>query len=283
MPQHRPNYRRILLLSLGLALAIAIGLRIWWKSTPAVTIGVEGQRIVEFAGPELRAVPFTFGDPIALRIASVVPTAKGRRYDLRYMAYGPGEFDLAEYLVDASNTRPADLKKLAVKIDSILPKDHAGELFDTPTSQIDLHSSYKTWMGLVWLAWAALLVPLWAYGRKHRPKAAKVRPAPTVPERLRSLLERAQRTNLNVEEQADLEKLLLAFWAQRLGVSSERLEDALEDVRKHPAAGKQVQRLETWLHSRQPQTGSNVARELLGELAREWSPSTSPNAVGARS
>jgi hypothetical protein len=280
MANPRPNYRRTILLTLGLALAVAIGLRLWWKSSPAVTIGVEGVRVVEIAGPELHAVPFTFGDPIALRIASTQPIAKGHRYDLRYMAYGPGEFDLADYLVDITDKRPADLKKLAVKVDSILPEDHAGELFNTPTSPIDLHSSYSAWMWLLWGTWLALLVPLYAYGRKHKPKAVKVRPAPTIPQRLRTLLERAQRTNLTVEEQADVEKLLLAFWAARLGVSRGRLEDALEDVRKHPAAGKQVQRLERWLHSRDPQTGSTVARELLGELAGEWN--TSPSAVGGR-
>jgi hypothetical protein len=235
-----------------------------------VTIGIEGRRSVEIAGPRLEAVPFTFADPLAVRIAEAKPTAAGFRYDLRYMAYGPGEFDLGDYLVDETNRRPPELAKMPVAVASILPEDHHGELFDSPTLPIDLQTRYWTWMWLTWGAWAVLLLPLVAYGRHRRRQEAPPPPQPTVAERLRSLLELAEGTDLSVQQQADLEKLLLAFWARRLGLTAERLADALEQLRQHPTASTQVQRLERWLHSRTPDARTAVARELLNQLSTEW-------------
>ena len=67
-----------------------------WQRTSAVTVGVEGQRTIEIAGPKLIAAPFTPGDALSVRIASVEPTPDGFRYDLRYMAFGQGEHDICK-------------------------------------------------------------------------------------------------------------------------------------------------------------------------------------------
>lgn len=259
-----------------MAIALVVAWR-WWPVKDDVTIGVEGRRSVEFVGSRLAAVPFTFADPLAVRIAATEPTAAGYRYDVRYMAYGPGEFDLADYLVDETNQRPAGLAKMTVSVASNLPRDHAGELFDSQTSPIDLHSHYWLWMCLMWGAWAVLLLPLVVNGRQRRRRAAPRPPEPTVAERLRRLLEFAEVANLSAEQQADMEKLLLAYWAGRLSLSTDSLADALDELRRHPAAGTQVQQLERLLHSRTPGARPAVARELLDQLSAEW------NSPGSRS
>src|SRR5436190_24136858 len=84
-------------------LAVAV---VWWRGGSMVTIGVEGRRVIEIAGPEMHAAPFTPGDALSVRIAGVERTEKGLRYDLRFIAYGPGEHDLAGSLFLADRARP---------------------------------------------------------------------------------------------------------------------------------------------------------------------------------
>jgi hypothetical protein len=91
-------------------------------------------------------------------------------------------------------------------------------------------------------------------------------PQPTIPERLRSLLELATHSPLTVAQQTDVEKLLLTFWFQRLRLPHERLAETLDELRKHPSAGEQVSRVERWLHSREAHGNGSVARELLASL-----------------
>ena len=63
-----------------------------------------------------------------------------------------------------------------------------------------------------------------------------------------------------------VKKLWLTHWAERLHLSTDRLEDTLAQLRQHPAAGRQVHRLEIWLHSRERASNGHFARELLTEL-----------------
>lgn len=250
-----------------LAVAALVGLYFWLRE-PAVTIGVEGRRVVEIAGPLLRAAPFTPGDAVSLRIAEAVPTDRGHRYDLRYIAYGPGEHDLAKHLQRDDGEAAANLPTLAIDVASILPAKHGGELFDAPGGPIDLHSNYSLTMRLLWGLWAVALVPLLLYGRRRRAVVEQPAPPPTVAQRLRDLLERAAVEHLSPAEQADLEQLLLAFWSQRLNLDAERLSDAIESLRNDPTAGRQLAGVERWLHSRSAPANGAAARELLNELSK---------------
>ena len=203
-----------------------------------------------------------------MRIAKVEPLSDGFRYDLRYMAYGPGRHDLREYLLDERQQPVSGLPEMPVSVAALLPKDESGKLLETPPAPIDLRTNYRWGMGLLWCLWGLLLLPLLFYGRKPRSRVV-VPPPPTIPERLRTLLERAAHCELTVEQQTDVEKLLLAFWADRLHLPQERLAETLDELRKHPAAGAQVSRVEQWLHSRGAHGHGSVARELLASLG--WS------------
>lgn len=231
-----------------------------------VTIGVEGRRLVTLPDEHLEAVPYTHGDALAVRIVSITPAQKGFRYDIRYMAYGPGEHDLGEYLIGQPATQLSSQPETTVVVAPLLADDESGVLFETEVTSIDLHSSYRLAMSLLWGLWGLLLIPLAMYGRKARGTFVKETPPPSVPDRLRLLLETAEHRALCVEQQADLETLLLLFWAERLQVSSRRLVDTLAELRKHPAAGAQLSAVETWLHGRPASENGSVARELLVEL-----------------
>src|SRR5437764_736473 len=89
-----------------IGLTLIVGTLVWWYLRERVTIGVEGQRWATIARERLYAAPFTPGDAVQVRIADVVPTARGFQYDLRYIAYGPGKHNLGEYLVRAGNVPP---------------------------------------------------------------------------------------------------------------------------------------------------------------------------------
>lgn len=250
---------------LSLAAAVLVVWYFFFRG-PVVTIGVEGSRVVEIAGPQLVAAPFTPGDAVSLRIAEVAPTSGGFRYDLRYIPYGPGEHDLAQHLILPDGKQPAGLPQIVVETDSVLPKNHKGELFASPTSAIDLHSKYTLTMRLLWAAWGLSLVPLLIYGHRRRKAKVVEPPPPTVEERLRALLERASLEKLSVEEQVDLERLLAAYWSRRLNVSGDRWSDVLDALRKDPKADKQLTRIERWLHSRATTSNGEIARELLADL-----------------
>jgi hypothetical protein len=250
--------------SLGvLAIGVGIGL---WSRNPEVTIGVEGRRTVEIAGPQLTAAPFTPGDALAVRIAEARPVTGGYEYDLRFMGFGPGEHDMAAALRRPDGSPAPSMPELRVQLEPLIPEDYSGELYAAPPSPIDLHSNYTRWMTAAWVLWAALLLPLAWYGHKRRRAAPKPIPPPSVIERLRALLQQATREHLSPEEQADVEQLLLAFWSERLQLSEESLGDAIEQLRRHPQAGAQWSKVERWLHSPHYAANGAVARELLADL-----------------
>jgi hypothetical protein len=206
---------------------------------------------------------------VQVRIAAAVPTSGGFRYDLRYIAYGPGRHNLGKYLVHAGNVPPDPRPEIVVEVDSILPKNFNGELFPTETLGIDLHSSYRVVMGSAWCLWGLLLIPLLLLGYKRQRLEEPAPPPLTTSERLRALLEQAAHVGLPVEQQVELERLLVAFWSGRLNLSTERLVEALAQLRRHPVAGREIAQVEAWLHARHPPADGAVARELLRELAAD--------------
>lgn len=256
---------RVALVLLVMAVAAVI---VAWRVNreQEVTIGVEGQRIIEIAGPQLTAAPFTPGDALSVRIAGVQPVASGFRYDLRYMAFGPGEHDIRKSLVRPDGKPPAPQTEFAVSVRALIPEKYSGELYATPSSPIDLHTNYDLLMTVAWVSWALLLVPLIWYGRDWRRSDAATPPAPTVIERLRSLLRQAASAHLTAEQQADLEQLLLAFWSQRLNLSEQRLGETIQQLRRHPQAGPQWNSVEHWFHSRATPASGAAAQQLLQDF-----------------
>ena len=265
----RVRKKKRLLASLVVA-GIVVALVARWLLSPGeaeVTIGVEGRHLVTLSDEQLAAVPYTHGDALAVRIASAVPVEEGFRYDIRYMAYGPGKHDLSEYLIDRRGGRqPSGQLEMMISVDALLADDSSGVLFETAITPIDLHSNYRPVMVLLWCSWGLLIIPFALYGRKARGPEVKAAPPPSVPDRLRQLLKSAERESLCAEQQADLETLLMLFWAERLQISSRRLVETLAELRKNPAAGAQLSAVERWLHERQAPVNGSVARELLVEL-----------------
>ncbi|WP_425619381.1 hypothetical protein NA78x_003121 [Anatilimnocola sp. NA78] len=256
---------RVTIVLLVVVVAVAF-VAVRWHQEPAVTIGVEGKRTLEIVGPQLIAAPFTPGDALSVRIAGIEPTATGFRYDIRYMAFGPGEHDIGKSLVRPDGKPPPLQPEFAVSVAALLPETYSGELYATRSSPIDLHTNYTVVMTLAWGLWALLLVPLIWYGTQWRGRTSAAPPAPSISERLRLLLKQAATADLTAEQQADLEQLLLAFWSQRLNLSQQRLSETIQQLRRHPQAGPQWNSVERWFHSRSTPVRGTASKQLLQEL-----------------
>ena len=107
--------------------------------------------------------------------------------------------------------------------------------------------------------------------RKRRPAVVDVAPvrAPTFAERLRPLVERAADGKLGVEGQAQLERLLMGYWRERLQLPEQRMADALRSLKAHPEAGELLRAIEGWLHRPGGIPQQEVARLLHPYRAAE--------------
>ena len=251
-----------------LGVVLSITLAVWiWKKDPKVTIGVEGKYEVTIKGKQLDTVPYTLEDEMAVRIASVEPKGKGFQYDLRYMAYAPGEHNLANYLITESGEPAKDLREMKVRIKPLLKEDYSGILFDAESKPIDLDTNYSWVMPALWILW--LCVPVLLLWHKPKGKEQNVAIAPpTTEQRLHALLDLAKSTSLDVPQQTDLEKLLIKYWSELLSGESRNIIATLEDLRKHPVASEQLASVQHWLHSREGKNNPETAEAVLTALRK---------------
>jgi hypothetical protein len=223
----------------------------------ATTVGIPARiKQVVLPGPELVVKrPEDAQAPLVLRIAKVFKHGDAHRYDLVYYALEPGEYDLAKSL-QRKDGGEAELPPLLVKVSPVLPPDQItpNEPLHRATPSI---GGYRRWLvagGLLWLA--GLYAILFVGRRRRRALAAKAAIPLTLPERLRPLFEAARRGALTDGQKAELERLLVATWRERLGLENLDASSAMNELRRHPQAGPMLERLEALLH--QPDGAKNA-------------------------
>ena len=121
-----------------------------------------------------------------------------------------------------------------------------------PRAVVGVPLGYKWLLGGAAALWVVAAIPLFLARRRHResPIHPDAAPPPTLAERLRPMVEQARAGKLSTDQQAQLERLLLSHWQQRLGLESIAISDALTRLRAHPEAGALLRGLEDWLHRR---------------------------------
>ena len=87
-------------------------------------------------------------------------------------------------------------------------------------------------------------------------------PPPSFAERLRPLVEQAAAGKLTVEGQANLERLLMGYWRERLNVSDLGVAEALMKLKAHSEAGEILRAVERWLHRPGGATRDEIASVL---------------------
>lgn len=263
---------RLLTVSLALSLAAAAPCQRADQRTAKVGARARIEQLV-LPGPELAARPITdtTKDPIVLRVLATWPHGAGveggaamHRYDLEWVGLEPGGFDLADWLVLPNGDAATGLPAIAVTVESVLGWDQVepNEPVDGGLPEVGGYRSMLVALGLVW---AALGVVGFVWVLRRRAESAQDPDASARPrslaDRLRPRVEAALRGELDGRERAELERLLLGHWRQRLGLTDVSAAAALASLREHPEAGELLRALERWLHS--PEGGADTDVEVL--------------------
>jgi hypothetical protein len=200
--------------------------------------------------------------PIVLRILAVYPHGTAHRYDFVYYGLEPGTFDLKDYLRRKDGTPTGELPALKVEIRSVLPPGQVlpNALESRPTPAL---GGYRLLLIAAGIAWGIGLLAILLVGRRKKSVAqgALARPV-TVADRLRPLVEKAVAGRLTHGEEAELERMLLAFWRRRLHLEHLRPAEAMAALRLHAEAGRLLEQLEQWLHRPGPPDAVDVAALL---------------------
>jgi hypothetical protein len=186
--------------------------------------------------------------------------------------------ELAEVVVLAGDVPPdvhphaSTLPQILVTIRSLLPKGqiepHA--LVQSPAPWIGGYQLILIGFGIVWLG--GLFAILFVGRKKHAASALAMRGPLTLSDRLRPMVEDAIAGRLSIGKQAELERLLLAFWRRRLGLENMKPGQALAVLREHDEAGLLLRQLERWLHAPKQAPNADVdatIKALLEPYARD--------------
>jgi len=188
--------------------------------------------------------------PLIVRLGGVTPVDDGFAYRIHFLGFEPGEYRLADYLMLPDGSPAEELGGRTFHVGTILPADHDGSLTPYLAGTVPWFGGYRAALvalGIVWvLGWVALA---W-FGRRRRAIGEIIAaPAPpTLAERLRPYVEAAAAGTLDARGQAELERLLTAYWRERLDLPERRMADELAALRGHPEAGELLRSLERWLH-----------------------------------
>ena len=191
-----------------------------------------------------------------LRVLAARVHGTAFRYDLEYYGLDPGTFDLAEYLVRKDGSSTEALPAIPVEIQPLLPPGQVEPHRALLVNKTPRFGGYRVLVPVAIGAWVlGLLAILWLGRRKRRLAAEEAEVVITLADRLRPAVEAAQRGDLDEGGKAELERLLLAYWRRRLGLSDQKASEAMTKLRGHDEAGPLLLQLEVWLH--QPGSGGD--------------------------
>jgi hypothetical protein len=191
--------------------------------------------------------------PFVLRVAAVTPEGTGFRHELRVMALRPGNHDLAGFLQRPDGTVPSSLPKVPIQVASLLG---GAEIQGLRTVEV---SGWHRWFGSYWLGmlaiaglWVLLFIPIlfWKREKVIPLVAVPVPPPPTLAERMRPHLEKLSGETPDANSQAELERLVHAYWREKLDLAANHsdMNAALQSMKKDPQAAESLGLLEQWLH-----------------------------------
>ncbi len=237
--------RLILLVALAAGCTAALA-----ENLTAPTVGMTGKLAqLVLPGSELEPIPLDDDTrPIILRITGVFAHGSDNRYDFEFYGLDPGKYDLRDYLRRKDGTSMDGVPEIPVEILAVREPRQI-----KPNS---LEPDRLPWVGGYFWAlvgggvlWFAVLLMLIFVGRGKKAKAeALAEREPTLAERLRPIVAKAAEGDLSKDEQARLERLLLAVWREKLELKDVPAAEALPQLRNHEEAGVLLRTLEEWLH-----------------------------------
>lgn len=228
-------------------------------------VGIEGSVSIILPRADYRPLPLDDRTELILRIDKITALASNQhRYEFFYMGLEPGGYKLADFLIRPDGSRPDELGELRLHVRSLLPDDHDGRLNAYTPRRFPFIGGYRAFLGLLACLWVGGLA-LYLYVTRKKPaieSVALVQPPPSFAERLRPLVEEAAAGRLNVEGQANLERLLMGYWRDKLDLPHLRMAEALARLKAHAEAGELLRALERWLHRPGHVTSQEIASLL---------------------
>jgi hypothetical protein len=235
---------------LMILIACAAGARADGTASPRV-IGIEGH--VQITLPRNDCLPKPVDDrtPLILRIEKADTTADGMTtYDFHYIGFEPGTYPLKDYLIHPDGGAAEEAGDTMIEVRSILPKDHNGALNPHLPGAFPGIGGYRLWLGAFSMIWVLGLAGFVWFGRRKKPVVVvdTVAPVPSYAERMRPLVEDAAAGRLGADGQAELERLMIGYWRDKLALDDQRMAAMLASLKAHPAAGALLRAVENWLH-----------------------------------
>lgn len=203
-------------------------------------------------GPELRVRRQTDRtDPVVLRIAATYPHGTaGFRYDFVWAAMEPGRHDLTRYLERVDGSDAGELPELVVEAVAELPAGPPGMLENTPQQMLPTVGGYRYVLTAGVIVWslAGVLLFRWLLRRRLEAAAGVPESGQSLADRLRPLLKQAMQRPLTTAEKARMERLILGFGRERLGLRSASDPVVWNSLRSDAATASWLRILEDWLH-----------------------------------
>ncbi len=237
------------------------------RSTP---IGLEGKIMVVLPGEKLEATPVGDKSKIILRIHDIFPNGNAYRYDLRYFGFVSGEYNLNQFLLTSDGKTPTNLPPIKITIDGILPEDHDGILIEEDKEEPQFSANYTIWLIGIIIFWSLAALPLFLIGIKSKKNSDETNEInePDLAQRLIPLVEQAANGTLDIEGRAQLERMIVSHWRERLNLTKEgNTADLYLQLKQHEESGPLLCGLEDWLH-RPPGTTAVDITKLLEPYRR---------------
>jgi len=235
------------------------------KKNPTQRVGLP--LIVEeiyFAGPLLEPVPRRDREPpLVVRILETKPAKNGFRYTLEVQGLEAGTFNVGEYLRETTAESGHSEHGLLVTITTDLPPGlpRPADLAPKDVPEIGGYRNTLKILGVLWFVILAIIIYSF---RKKKTATTETAPPPSVAERLKPLIQKASKEILSTEDQAQLERLLVGHWRERLSeLSQKEPAEVLRQLRAHPEASPLILQLEKWLHAPNPDLSSDDLDQLL--------------------
>jgi hypothetical protein len=199
--------------------------------------------------------------PIVVRVIDSYQHGDGYRYDLEYYGLEPGQFDLRKYLSRRDGSTVDDLPQLIVSIQAILP---AGQIepHEPPARQPSISSFYLATLVVGSGVWLLGMFAILFIGRGRIRHIVATSRTITVADRLRPLIERAVSGELSSQGQAELERVLVAFWRKKLRLDELPPSQLFARLKEHEPSRMILSQLEEWLHRPGSSSNMDVARLL---------------------
>lgn len=256
--------RGLLLICIAILSAFAGGAQ---EPQTRTTIGIEGRVVIEHRGEALQAAEVREDALLLLRIGEVEELGDGlQRIELLFLARRAGDYDLRDALQFGPERPVGDaLDPILVQVDSLLPEDHQGDLESIEELEGPGAGGFTTIFRVVlalWLIPAAIWI-FWKWRNRPRPDPVIVERVPTLAERLQPLVDAARRGELDLAGQARLERMLLGYWREQLGLQSVPQAEAVRQMRADDEAGELLRTVEAWLHRPESQRPEQAEVDAL--------------------